>query len=115
MEQFEQLVTLMEKNQIATLKKRLGGMNATDVAAFLENLDPEKRLLVFRVLPEGSGGGCVYLSARRDAADHCRNHFRRRSFAPGRRALPGRYGGLSRRGSRERCQKSAAQRGQRNP
>ena len=52
MEQFEQLVTLMEKNQIATLKKRLGGMNATDVAAFLENLDPEKRLLVFRVLPK---------------------------------------------------------------
>ena len=40
MEQFEQLVTLMEKNQIAALKKRLGGMNATDVAAFLENLDP---------------------------------------------------------------------------
>ena len=52
MEQFEQLVTLMEKNQIAALKKRLGGMNATDVAAFLENLDPEKRLLVFRVLPK---------------------------------------------------------------
>ena len=52
MEQFEQLVTLMEKNQIAALKKRLGGMNATDVAAFLENLAPEKRLLVFRVLPK---------------------------------------------------------------
>ena len=52
MEQFEQLVTLMEKNQIAALKKRLGGMNATDVAAFLESLDPEKRLLVFLVLPK---------------------------------------------------------------
>ena len=52
MEQFEQLVTLMEKNQIAAPKKRLGGMNATDIAAFLENLDPEKRLLVFRVLPK---------------------------------------------------------------
>lgn len=52
MERFEQLQQLIRNNQIGTLKMTLSDMNAADVAAFMEALDPERRLLVFRILPK---------------------------------------------------------------
>ncbi len=52
MERFEQLQQLIHNNQIGTLKMKLAEMNVVDIAAFMEVLDPERRLLVFRVLPK---------------------------------------------------------------
>lgn len=52
MEQFQQLQQLIVSNQIGSLRMQLTAMNVVDIAAFMEELNPEQCLLVFRVLPK---------------------------------------------------------------
>ncbi len=48
----EGLTELVEQKQYRALKTALGEMNEVDIAEFLGELDPEKLVLVFRLLPK---------------------------------------------------------------
>ena len=50
--QLEELLELVEQKQFRQLKARLAEMNEVDIAAFLDELDPEQVVLVFRLLPK---------------------------------------------------------------
>ncbi len=47
-----QWLELLQGNRLTALKKELSGANAVDLAEFLETLDNDKLLLVFRILPK---------------------------------------------------------------
>lgn len=49
---FEELSEMLEQKKLLKLKNILSELNEYDVAAFIEELDPEKSLLVFRLLPK---------------------------------------------------------------
>ena len=49
---FEELLEMLEQKKLLKLKNILSESNEYDVAAFIEELDPEKSLLVFRLLPK---------------------------------------------------------------
>ena len=51
-ERNEALLTLVRERQFRTLRQELSEMNEVDVAAFIEELDPEKTVVVFRMLPK---------------------------------------------------------------
>ena len=46
------LLQLVNERQFRTLRQELSEMNEVDVAAFIEELDPEKTVVVFRMLPK---------------------------------------------------------------
>ena len=48
----EVLLELLEAKKYRELKKELCDMNEVDIAAFMEELDNEKALIVFRMLPK---------------------------------------------------------------
>ena len=48
----EQLLELVEQKQLRKLKALLQDMNEVDIAAFLDQLPPDKLILVFRLLPK---------------------------------------------------------------
>lgn len=48
----EELLDLVEKRQFRRLKEILCEMNAADIAEFIEELDSEKTVVVFRMLPK---------------------------------------------------------------
>ena len=48
----EALLQLVNERQFRTLRQELSEMNEVDVAAFIEELDPEKTVVVFRMLPK---------------------------------------------------------------
>ena len=48
----EALLELVNERQFRTLRQELSEMNEVDVAAFIEELDPEKTVVVFRMLPK---------------------------------------------------------------
>lgn len=48
----EELLELADKKQLRKLKTILGEMNEVDVASFIEQLDSEKMMVVFRLLPK---------------------------------------------------------------
>ena len=50
---FEKLSDLVEARRFRELKELLGDMNENDVAAFIEELEPEKKVVVFRLLTKG--------------------------------------------------------------
>ena len=52
MDRNERLQQLIRSNRLRELKADLASWNPADVASFLEQLDGERRLLVFRVLPK---------------------------------------------------------------
>lgn len=52
MDRNERLQQLIRSNRLRELKADLSSWNPADVASFLEQLDGERRLLVFRVLPK---------------------------------------------------------------
>ncbi len=52
MERFEQLNTLLQSGNLTALRQALAGMNEVDIADFMQVLDKEKTLLVFRLLPK---------------------------------------------------------------
>lgn len=52
MERFEQLNTLLQSGNLTALRQALAGMNEVDIADFMQDLDKEKTLLVFRLLPK---------------------------------------------------------------
>ena len=52
MERFEQLNTLLQSGNLTVLRQALAGMNEVDIADFMQDLDKEKTLLVFRLLPK---------------------------------------------------------------
>ncbi len=52
MEQLFELLELMEQGRMAELRNRLSEMNAVDIAEFFENLEKERALVVFRILPK---------------------------------------------------------------
>ena len=52
MDRNERLQQLIRSNRLRELKADLSSWNPADVASFLEELDGERRLLVFRVLPK---------------------------------------------------------------
>ena len=49
----EELKGLLESKQFRQLKEALTDMNEADIATFMEDLPPEKTVLVFRMLPKG--------------------------------------------------------------
>lgn len=51
-EQRRELLELMEEGKLRTLKEALAQMQEADVADFMEDLDGEKTILVFRMLPK---------------------------------------------------------------
>ena len=48
----EELLDLAEKKQYLKLKERLVDLNEVDIALFIEELDSEKTVVVFRMLPK---------------------------------------------------------------
>ncbi len=48
----EALLELVNQRKFRTLRQELSEMNEVDVAAFIEELDPEKTVVVFRMLPK---------------------------------------------------------------
>ena len=48
----EELLDLAEKKQYLKLKERLVDLNEVDIAVFIEELDSEKTVVVFRMLPK---------------------------------------------------------------
>ena len=52
MEDFEELNELIETKQYTRLRQELADMNDADIAAFLEQMDDEKMLKIFRILPK---------------------------------------------------------------
>ena len=48
----EQLIELIEQNKFAQVKNAIVQMNVVDIAAFLEELERPKLLMVFRLLPK---------------------------------------------------------------
>ena len=51
-ERNEALLELVKEKKFRTLRQELSEMNEVDVAAFIEELDPEKTVVVFRMLPK---------------------------------------------------------------
>ena len=51
-EEFEDLNELIETKQYTRLRQELAEMNDADIAAFLEQMDDEKMLKIFRILPK---------------------------------------------------------------
>ncbi|MBR6255796.1 MAG: magnesium transporter [Lachnospiraceae bacterium] len=51
-EEFEELNELIETKQYTRLRQELAEMNDADIAAFLEQMDDEKMLKIFRILPK---------------------------------------------------------------
>ena len=49
---FEELTKLLDNKQFRQLKEALMQMNEADIAIFMEDLAPEKTVLVFRMLPK---------------------------------------------------------------
>lgn len=49
---FEHLYTSLKEKQLRKLRSELTEMNEVDVAAFMESLDTEKMMVVFRLLPK---------------------------------------------------------------
>ena len=52
MEDFEELYELIETKQYTRLRQELAEMNDADIAAFLEHMDDEQMLKIFRILPK---------------------------------------------------------------
>lgn len=48
----EALLALVRESKFRTLRQELSEMNEVDVAAFIEVLDPEKTVVIFRLLPK---------------------------------------------------------------
>ena len=48
----EELDTLLESRQFRKLREAMNEMNEVDIAEFVEELEPEKMVLVFRMLPK---------------------------------------------------------------
>ena len=46
----KELLELLEDRQLRLLKERLAEMNEMDIAAFMEELDSEKTVVVYRML-----------------------------------------------------------------
>ncbi len=51
-ERNDALLKLVKERKFRTLRQQLSEMNEVDVAAFIEELDPEKTVVVFRLLPK---------------------------------------------------------------
>ncbi len=49
---FEELFPLLEENRIKELREQLTELNVVDIAEFMEEIDQNKLLLVFRILPK---------------------------------------------------------------
>lgn len=49
---FDELNELLDKGAFSSLRAKLAEMNEVDIAEFMEDLDREKTLLVFRILPK---------------------------------------------------------------
>ena len=69
-EKKEELLALLTGKKYRELKSQLVEMNEVDIASFIEELDSEKTVVVFRMLPERAGIGGICLSGSRTAAAH---------------------------------------------
>ena len=49
---FDQLFELLENNSFKELREHLVQMNSADVAEFMTQLDEDKLILIFRILPK---------------------------------------------------------------
>lgn len=49
---FDELHALADEKQYRSLKEKLIEMNEVDIASFMEELDSEKTVVVFRTLPK---------------------------------------------------------------
>ncbi|MBR0278184.1 MAG: magnesium transporter, partial [Clostridia bacterium] len=66
---FDELLELLKSKKLRDLKNLLSEMNEYDIAAFIEELDPEKSLLVFRLLQKNTASDVfAYLSS--DKQEH---------------------------------------------
>ena len=54
MEQYdlEELLQFVEEHRFRSLRTRLAEMNEADIAEFLEELDDNQKVLIFRMLPK---------------------------------------------------------------
>ncbi len=66
---FEELNELLENRHLLKLKNLISEMNEYDVASFIEELDPEKSLLVFRLLPKNTASD-VFAYLPSDKQEH---------------------------------------------
>lgn len=66
---FEELGELLESRSLLKLKNLLAEMNEYDVASFIEELDSEKALLVFRLLPKDTASD-VFAYLPSDKQEH---------------------------------------------
>lgn len=66
---FELLKEMLETKHLLQLKNRISEMNEYDVASFIEELDAEKALLVFRLLPKDAASD-VFAYLPSDTQEH---------------------------------------------
>lgn len=72
---FDELHALADEKQYRSLKEKLIEMNEVDIASFMEELDSEKTVVVFRTLPKEIASGCVRLPSGGEAAAHHYQHY----------------------------------------
>lgn len=55
----EELLQYVEERKFRLLRSRLAEMNEADIAEFMEELDDNKKVLIFRMLPKDQAGGML--------------------------------------------------------
>ena len=58
------LLELVEQRKFRSLKELLSQMNEVDIAEFLDELDVEQEILVFRLLPKDTSTSMVWRLSR---------------------------------------------------
>ena len=71
----EELLQYVEERKFRLLRSRLAEMNEADIAEFMEELDDNKKVLIFRML-QGSGGGCFCISGAGYSAAYYQQYYR---------------------------------------
>ena len=72
-EEKEELLKLAEEKKYRQLKEALLELNEVDIASFMEELDSEKTVIVFRMLPKDAGQQMCSPSFRRRTRSHIIN------------------------------------------
>lgn len=84
------LLELVEQRKFRSLKELLSQMNEVDIAEFLDELDVEQEILVFRLLPKDTAAEVIHLPGEHRGPGEADRGPQRQGAAGGAgRAVPG--------------------------
>lgn len=72
----EELLQYVEERKFRLLRSRLAEMNEADIAEFMEELDDNKKVLIFRMLPKDQAAGCFCISGAGYSAAYYQQYYR---------------------------------------